>query len=86
MKDPVLSLIPNPNQLTLTGDYFLWSAGVPFSARQDFKTELDLFISQLPQAVRPTWTELNKEESAISIQVFQNEYEIDGYQLKIRTG
>jgi len=83
MKDPVLSLIPYPNQLTLTGDYFQWSAAVLLSARQDFKPELDLFISQLPRAVRPTWTELNKEESAISIQVFQNEYEIDGYQLKI---
>lgn len=83
MKDPVLSIIPYPNRAAFSSDYFQWSAAVIVSMQQGFKSELDYFINRLPHAVRPALSGLNPEESAISIQISQDEYEIDGYQLKI---
>lgn len=83
MKETIPSLIPYPNQLALTGDYFQWSATLPVAVQSGFKPEWDYFVSQLPQAVRPVLTGAKAEEPAISIQVMQNEFEDDGYQLII---
>ena len=81
MKEFVPALIPYPNQLVLTGDYFTWSSALPVSVQPRFQRALDFLFSRLPKELVPLVTNASDAESAIDIEVRDNEFNNEGYLL-----
>ncbi len=83
MKNSFLPLIPYPQEVEVTGGHFEWCPGLPLYVPADSWQELEIFIKQIPESLRPELQVDSSAGSVIQINFLNSGFDPESYRLEI---